>query len=264
MPRVIGILGASFVGSTILNTVLDGLPNVFGAGETIWAYNNRGKDKPTCQECHAAGRECPIWTDEFQRKCHKNAENWWSKIAEQAGAEVVVTSDKMPHLYGTLGDPDMVILMWKDIRAWVVSYYRRSRAGWPTSMTDEDIGWCLDKWTRHYRIALDWLRNKKLPWIAVQLEDFVMDQPGTLRRICEFADLEYDESALDIWSRPHHQVACNAMAKKIRRSKCHVKTFGDGIKLDERWRDVLTPEQAKNLEEYAPVICIEESFRCRC
>lgn len=65
-PRVLAIAGSDRSGTTLLDTILGGYPDVFSAGE-VWHLWNRGlRDGRLCG-CGLPVNECPLWTKVVHR-----------------------------------------------------------------------------------------------------------------------------------------------------------------------------------------------------
>jgi hypothetical protein len=166
-PKVIGILGCNFCGSTALSAILDCLPGVLAVGEThrvidhAWKCRNcmnvpcethracpscqhgsRCKEHSSCSDCqfipcssHGGCRECgekpcPIFTQELLENLRRFPESqkyWWSSMAQSGGVSVLVSSDKRPRHYDRIGHPDYLLMTIKNVREHVFSYARRPK-----------------------------------------------------------------------------------------------------------------------------------------
>lgn len=166
-PKVIGILGCNFCGSTALSAILDCLPGVLSVGEThrvidhAWKCGNctnvpceahqscpncqdgsRCKEHRSCPDCqfipcssHGGCRECgekpcPIFTRELLEELRRFPESqkyWWSSMAKSGGVSVLVSSDKRPRHYDRIGHPDYLLMTIKNVREHVFSYARRPK-----------------------------------------------------------------------------------------------------------------------------------------
>lgn len=74
-------------------------------------------------------------------------------------------------------------------------------------------------------------------WMPLRYEDLCTDPPGTLSRIYSFAGLPSDERVPELRGGEHHVIG-----NRMRLSST------SEIRLDERWRTVLTPEQLSTIE----------------
>lgn len=164
-PKLIGILGCDFCGSTAVNAMFNCLPDLLAVGESHWLRDcawtcNRCKNVPcaehsSCPNCdeinrcvehrdckacdylrcisHNGCRECgadpcPVFTRDLidrLRQLEDPKDSWWSMIAEEAKVNVIVSSDKKPHHYDTFGTPDFILILSKDVREHVFSYVKR-------------------------------------------------------------------------------------------------------------------------------------------
>jgi hypothetical protein len=83
-------------------------------------------------------------------------------------------------------------------------------------------------------------RLDKAQWTEIRYEDLCNDTDNTLNRIFEFFDLDPDQRAKDFRSVEHHVVG-NGM---------RLDSTSE-IRLDERWRSVLTEEDLKTFDRVA-------------
>lgn len=236
-PQVVGLVGPAFSGSTLLSMVLDGLPGVAGVGETHWItdYGWGNRDKPNCM---SHGPECPVWTPEFLTHLENHPTNWWPQIAKRTGCQILVSSDKNPLNFDRFGRPDKVIVPYKDPRAWVASWFRHQE----TTDTEEAIS----RMFGHYVRDLKWLEQNQIPWISVSIEDLAANPDSVLRALATWLGVEFDPSALDIRAHSHCQIGGNQDAA-LRESESYRATFGEGIRVDNRWTTELPPGVAESV-----------------
>ena len=101
------------------------------------------------------------------------------------------------------------------------------------------------------RAAREWGRSneaaeaiiQRLPrsqWLDVRYESLCEDPHTVLRNACEFLGMDPDRIVVDFRSRPHHVVG-NGMRFDLTSE----------IRLDQRWRKALTPDQLRDFEAVA-------------
>jgi hypothetical protein len=88
--RVIGILGTSFSGSTVLNLLLGAHPDIYAGGELSALILNRGDEGVSV--CSACGSACAYWTGPARAAITKA--NLYHEIERIFGKRIVVDSSK--------------------------------------------------------------------------------------------------------------------------------------------------------------------------
>ena len=142
-------------------------------------------------------------------------------------AEMVVDSSKSylkaALLHKRCPDEVRLILLTRDGRGVYASNLKRGK---PRAKAVRD-------WRNQYVRALPLLRKNVQATHRMQLryEDLTADTVGTLRSICEFLNLRFEEQMLDFRSKTHHAVEGNNM--RFQSSAL--------IKHDEQWRTALKP-----------------------
>jgi hypothetical protein len=204
-------------------------------------------------------------------------------MADITGCDTVVSSDKGPHHYERFGLPDICFVPYKDMRAYVASYIvnweRRNKSIWDKSgtlmedvnPTDDEVArgipWVVD----NYTWCLDWAHRMGLPAVAVPLEELALHPFRAFRTTCEALYLPVDFSALDFCDRPHHHIGGNFSvavhhgddyAIGTHRTYAHQwqEKFKRRIVVDDKWKKVLSPEQAKHIENDSRVASLVTRF----
>lgn len=193
--RTIGIIGPAYCGMTILNLILDGLPGVVGVGESHWMLSEG-------RTCRIHSDSCPVFTREFVDSLQADPRDWWQRIAEQSGAETVVSADKRPVWFEEHGLPDMVIILYRDPRAWVASWLKR-HPGDPS----EAIKILIQLYGR----CLAWVEKRGLPWVGFNF-DWLRVDPGCKALAGLVSDLGLDGDANQaslFWDNTHHFIGGN-------------------------------------------------------
>jgi hypothetical protein len=163
-------------------------------------------------------------------------------LREITGAKVVIDSSKIAlHLKYLLKSPEL--------RIKVIHLVRDGRA-----VTMSMLGHGFKRDSRRESVAaaaLSWRRNNEaaervvagLPasqWVPLQYEELCRQPEQTLRDLCKFLGLDPAQVVLDFRSRQQH-VLGNDMRLKS----------GSDIRLDERWRTGLSPEDLGVFAEVA-------------
>lgn len=232
--RHIAIAGMSYVGSTLLGTLLGSLPGCGHAGETQEltfradpeAYEFRPIDFdvdpdnsfPRCRTC---GDTCSVFTRSFRAELSRDPVDWYFRIGRRMGVNTVVTSDKFLSEYMTkdpLGRYDLIIL-YRSLPAWV-SAHRRQEAkkayyGVPSSPTANDIGRVLDGWSHNYYGFLKDLRPTGRR-IVVNWEKFAQAPRAHFDAIVRKLEIEGDSSVFDRIVAPHYFGGNDGIAETLK------------------------------------------------
>lgn len=228
-PRLIGIVGTPYCGSTLLSALLDCCPGVAAVGEID--YLIRWKEFPSIHEppvCNAHGRDCPVWSPTTRRTVLQDAELYPYVQKLFPDAETLILATKYPHLYDRFGRPDAAIVLFRRPEAWAWSTWKHENV----RVSDNYAPW-LDS----YQLALDWC--KKLPSTAVVSYAALADFPwARIPAICRHFGLRMPTRDYDGLNRLDHQFACN-QGKNIRQK---------GIHYDCRWMDQKLPKPPKKVE----------------
>jgi len=275
LKQMIGILGTSYCGSTLLSFMMDCMPNVTSVGE-VYAKTkekNRLPEKPYfCTCCRDKG--CPYITRDFVMTLRPD--NVYRRFAQRfklGEKDTLLTSDKSYAAYEAavphhrLDFPAKGILMFKRPEANIKSFM--THAGLRDNPMDFDEA--VKTWTGWYQQCLVTLHRLRMPFVTVQYEDFAKNPGFELKRICDAFDIEYNYDALQYWKYEHHQCGGNTGAhinilgtkftdgwwwKKQHGSpstKYYNESYRKEITVDETWRDVLTTEQIENIKKSSAI-----------
>ena len=192
--RHVAIAGMSYVGSTLLGTILGSLPGCAHAGETqelIYAANPKAYDFrlidfanaaddaiPQCRNC---GPSCKVFDRNFRAELVRDPVDWYFRIGRRLGAPIIISSDKFLSEYlnkDPLARYDIIIL-YKSLESWVVSHRReearKAAYGVSTSPDAANLVETLNQWADNYhgflkellpvgrRIVLNWERFSERP-----------------------------------------------------------------------------------------------------
>lgn len=235
---IVGVVGPSYSGSTVLNYLLGTPARVTAVGEAHWIIDRAqlaGRSRLTCLDHDEA---CDLFTAEvLAEMASAPPDGWYRRLAQRIGAEVMVTTDKHPEIYQRLGLPDVAVLVYKDPRAQLASLARHE-GGDPLEYVGEVV--------RIYEAALEW----RGPGLAVCMEDLI-DRPMVILSQLERAlGVPYDGHALRFWeSKRGHNMGGNFSTRTHQdpsdRDARWRASFHRRLAKDERWRVELPPRVAQ-------------------
>jgi hypothetical protein len=167
----------------------------------------------------------------------QNTLSLYHAVRTAAGKRVVVDSSKhhtrAAAIYRSQPDRVRIIFHVRDGRG---VFYSGLKAGL-------DRRYSVDSWRKHYAHALPLLKRSVRPdhMLLLRYEDMANDPAGALSKVCDLADMPYDEAMLRFRSVIHHNVNGNQLR------------FGSGekIRLDEGWRTGLSQQDAAYFERKA-------------
>ena len=137
---------------------------------------------------------------------------------------------------------------------------------------------------RKYKHAVDWqIKNllRKLDWmneffeqwhetqkIKIRYEDLILNFDMEVRRICKFLAVPYEQNMMHFNEYPHHLIGGNVAGYIQKDKNKGIKVDGinglkrrkgdnkidffssfNGLKLDERWKEDLTKEEKKKIDD---------------
>ncbi len=165
--------------------------------------------------------------DAYRQRWQEDNRALFQAIAEVSGVPLLVDASKRPWRLKLLAESGLfdlkVIYLLRDGRAVVNSYYKI-------------YGDFADSFWRWLRIHLWWwlrLRRKFTPnqVLRVKYEALATDPADTLRQICDFLGVPYEETMLRYKEREYYGIGGN--------QKMLSKRDDQTIRLDEGWRETL-------------------------
>lgn len=228
MTKLVGILGANYCGSTVMDMVMNTHPDMVGVGElnlvTEGSFNPKNAvSKIGCEICHYSGNTCPILPKEgfpYQMATvHR-------EIAERAGVDWVVDSSKAARIYrkyekAKSADGYWYFVLIKTPEAAAASYvkhYTPPHPEWAPDFKGSPTGDEIAKtWCNHYKQILDFVKGRQ--HIVIKYEEFAEDPKSTLTRVSEFLGVQdaFDISGYGDVKYGHHRIAGNYAAKTSRK-----------------------------------------------
>jgi hypothetical protein len=229
--RHIAISGVAYCGSTLLDRVMGGLPDVKSTGESHWITKVRRNDRycdMTLAEplesakfvpCTVCGARCEVLTPAFRRSLAADNTNWYRKIAERLGTRVLVSADKnLPKLT----DKDPLL----DLSALVV--FKSPEQAWASQLDklpgdrgadfyEAECRKYVEVWSRAYQAYLNHFRPQGTV-VFLNFDAFTRSPERLLRAVCDGLDLRFDAEVLQR-TVPGHAIGGNGRAMRRLRDK---------------------------------------------
>ena len=247
--RTMGILGLDYCGSTVISNILSGLPGVVNVGESHWILDR----DLGCRECGTAS--CNVFTGRLlSRLKNEGVEGgrWWEIISEETGAEIIVSSDKLPRHYARFGTPDQILFLYKDPRANIYSWCKRK---FPDALDDgrqfqpKEVESGINWWLTVTENIVSWIESQPSEVAVMKLEDFASSPHEMIRGVSQWLGTEFDPNAIEFWKRGLHYIGGNHSVKRLDQTR----HFYNRITKDERWKDHI-PADLSDLISNSPEI----------
>ncbi len=196
--RPIFILGMPRSGTSLTEQILASHKDVYGAGELEDIKKISTLIKKTDPQ---AGGYYPTRMENIdQTKLTELANTYLGKLND-LNSEARYVTDKMPHNFLHIG---LISVLFPDAR---IIHCKRNPLDNCLSIYFQNFIWTHDYaldladtgffYSEYERIMQHWENVIENPILTVQYEDMVADQEAVSRKIFEFCDLEWDDSALD-------------------------------------------------------------------
>ncbi len=241
--QVLGIVGLDYCGSTVITNVLSGLPGAVNVGESHWIIDR----EIGCKEC---GRKpCPVFTNRLLTQLRTEdlfPGRWWEIISNETGAELIISSDKLPKHYDRFGTPDLLVFVYKDPRANIYSWCKRKFQSSKDSerlFSNEEINLGIEWWKTVTRTIVEWLENQVCEIAVVGLEDFARNPREMVRGISTWIASDFDSSSVEYWQRELHYIGGNHSVKRMNPNR----HFYNRISIDDRWTTRISEEDAARI-----------------
>ncbi len=181
----------------MLSHVLGAMKGVYNVGESFFIEHRD-------IFCNACGRDCEVLTPDFLASLKQDRTNWYPRLAVQAKAEVLVSSDKNMDVLKR-HDPEMDFDAVYCFRPPLEAHRSYARVKPPDHLDFENY---LCYWASFYSRAHYSFKVKGRK-IWVDFSEFSRDPTGELARLCAKLELPYEESALEFWRVKQHAVGGN-------------------------------------------------------
>jgi len=224
------VIGVPQCGSTLLGRLLDSHSQAVCVGEML--RTNRALENAMPCGCGKLVEECDFWRGYLGWMAEANNYDYrkftselYRRIAKHAGKELIVdlSKSRVWRLTRWWRNDDVgYIFLARDTRGVMGSAARRGR----------DLGTQLRrhrKWMNRYS---RYIKRKKENGLLVRYEDFCRQPESELRRICTFVGLDFEAAMLEPAAKQHHFIH-SSMSPYLKGT--------NEIRLDERWREDLSP-----------------------
>ena len=252
--KVCFIIGAPHSGSTLLGLILGSHSSAFFAGEANKvSYFNDPSFEDERKFCRICGKDCKIWN-----KVKPDITNLYLQLSELTGKPIIIDSTKnleWIHTQLELAEEikldSCLIFLKRDVRAVINSLARK--------YPNKDIVELIDSWKTHIKetrkIFTPFEGNK----IEIHYEDLTLNLDNSIKKLCEFLDINYEPAMKDYYYKEHHSIGGNIgthylllKAKKqeeewllTERNEYYYRDHPLSIKLDERWKGELDKKSEK-------------------
>ncbi|TVP52319.1 MAG: sulfotransferase [Halomonadaceae bacterium] len=232
--KILLIAGIGHSGSTMLDLVLGGHPQVRGGGEvskvlrTPLAEYPRRYEQGSCS-CGARPVDCSFWSDSLSWLKDHQADTVEQKydafirhFQQQYGDnKILLDSSKTvrPFMAYLHEHYDVrVIFLVRDIRSWVNS--RRSQEG-------KGVLSLMMRWKRGNQRTERFLKRHNMATLTLGYEELALYPEIMLQKVCDFAGIDYTPAMLDVQNSQSHIIRGNNLrADPEKKAK---------IRYDARW-----------------------------
>lgn len=226
MTKVLGILGANYCGSTILDMVLNSHPDVVGVGEINfivdkWFKPQNGVARVGCEACHFKKTKCPLMPiEDFPFR----AKDVHRILGQRAGTEWVVDSSKDTRVFEHYeakqsAEEYKYVVLVKKPEAAAASYekhYRPANPPWAPGAPASPSGDAISHtWCAHYERILDFIQTRS--YRVFRFEDFAQNPMSVLEEIASFMGLPMLFDPIHYGDAPDHRIAGNYAVKRDKR-----------------------------------------------
>lgn len=277
---LIAIFGASFSGSTLINSVLGAHPKIFGGGELHWLFRAQ-TEGPICAICRG---ECKYWTP--QARAAITPQNLYHQVSKIFGRPFVADASKMRDWFAnTLKEfPDLPvarILLVKHPVRHVSSFIEKKETAGKT----EDGSLAFGTWQSTLQRLRAFYEGFVLPGegsevdirynlvadptavdFVIRYEDFVAAPAQSLAPILSQLGLSYDPK-MDNWAEAeHHHIGGNVgprvqINQDVPALETAVRKYQRrGIFLDNSYSEILDLETIEKILHDPDCVWIRKRF----
>lgn len=229
--HTIGILSASYCGSTLVSIVLGRAPHVLFTSEVFQIV----RKAPGAIRCRNCAESCPFWTPDFLHVC-RDAPDRYDRITDRArtalGCTHVVFKEMDWRVYDTarrIGNRfDRYVLLMKRPAAYAFSCFVHEGLS---------IAESLDRYAKTYRGALGFIARTGVPACVVFFDAFTEAPAIQAERLCREVGIPYGDALVDLGTQPwmHPLATGNAGAFAHLGS---LDEFDADVERDPYWRRV--------------------------
>jgi len=258
--KICFICGSGHSGTTLLGLILGSRPDAFFCGEAINAKLLQEIDKPRGKGmCKLCGPECRVWAG------LDDGPDLYDRIAAQTGRTLIIDStksvswiDEQNRMLTAKGTPSALVFMLRDGRAVLNSYIRR--------YPERSVRELIENW-RGKILTMRALYNRFPGAKAmVHYERLALHPEGEILRLCALLGIDYQPEMLHFYRHEHHPLGGNDGTQLLLARAAEVGVSGTpivnsqwqidyyrmhplGIKLDQRWKQELAPENLYLFED---------------
>ena len=192
---VLFVGGTARCGSTLFDLLLGHDPRGFSLGEVVSWYRP-WRTHHFDIKCGCGVYPCPVW--EVLAPTPEN--RLYDRIFETQDVDFIVDSSKS---LTWIIDQNRRLSRRSDVRVLNLFLYKQ-----PVSLYysffkrgQRDIR-TVAGYYDYYASAM----RARVPLVSLNYDEFIQDPPAALRRVCEWADLEYYEGKLKFWEGVHHHL----------------------------------------------------------
>lgn len=241
--------GTSFCGSTVMSLILGTADGAANVSESHWLV-----PFDTQYSCHYCGPACQIWTRDFRKRLEADQSNWYPRLAEQLGSDILISADKSRTHIDRLDprhDHKALILFKSPGNYWHSMCKRR----WKT----ETLKQAINRW---YWLYEEFLEEEYAPTggkVFMSVERFMADPDRSIPILFDALGLTGStDRALRYWETAQHYIGGNFSAyDKLRR------LGEEAMELDAVSTDEKAIAQVAALTDHPAHAMIEE-LRSRC
>ncbi|MBN1217183.1 MAG: sulfotransferase [Candidatus Lokiarchaeota archaeon] len=268
--KVIFICGAPHSGSTLLGLILGSHSTCFYGGEINKIQFLNIEEEHEDKYCKMCGSSCPIWNN-FDVSDKKGIYQQLSDLSHKPNIiDSTKNVDWLKLNYKNLNSTQSSYLIYilRDGRAVFNSQQRKYKNINPNEL--------IEKWIIHVRSTnsfYDTFEGKK---IKIHYEELSLKPEETVKKLCNFLEISYEESMIQYYLHKHHplggntgtqyliikaqdDVKENTPIKLSERNKYYYSDHPLEIKLDLRWKKELNKDLKKLFEIKAG--SLNESFQ---
>jgi len=203
MKKLIGIMGASYCGSTHLSLILGSLYDALNIGESHWLFENNND----MRKCSICGHDCT----RINYVMNLPKKSFYSSLSDKLACNTIVASDKHPIFYE--GKLDNIyfhpIILFKSPERHLNSLMSHGDTD-----PEKNLSVLQDIYTAIEKFASDY------DYTCLDYDYFLSDKENVLKYLCKKFNLIYDEKAINYWNFDHHFLGGNGGAYfKIRTKK---------------------------------------------
>lgn len=237
MQNLVAINSLSHSGSTVLSMVLAGHDQLISLGEIFQVLREPPEkwlsDENAVCSCGAKAHDCHVWGTALKKIADNPAlaitENKYDNISEKYqivletfslvygnDKTAVDTSKGFRHLKLIAEDPNInskIIFLMRDARAYATSQTRiaRSQNRKGLRKLKQSTFFQLIKWYFGNKQRLDYIREKGLNAHQTSYEDLCFHSEATVKEICEFLGIAYQQKMIELTNTNHHILFGNPM-----------------------------------------------------